>query len=525
MWFTRPPIVLLGVILLLSACGLPGMTVEAPTPAISATDTRATVEAEVRATLAAQQAPTTPAAPTVAADPTAAAPTLAAPTTVPPAAAAPTAASAPPQPAASGDSLLLALGRDTATLNSLTTQGWQRATVNFLGQTECRKGNTVIDRANTIWVSCSDMISFSRNGTTWEQVPAGVVGDLLLDPTGDVWVVSSLGVSHFVAGTPTTYEPQATIGKRSFPSSGFTFAPDGTLWLAGSIDIGTTDLVSFDGKTWNSFSNVMPTDNQEAPGALFATSKGEVLMTSNGLFKLEGNRFTQLLDDEAVQVVTEGTITFEVRAFLEQPDGKVWMATEYGILVWDGQQLSRIGREQGLPSRDVFALARDGQNRVWAGTSYGLAVQQDGTWEVALPSTSALSDSRIVAVAARGAPALPAAEATPKTTTITGRVSRDNQPVANSQVELCSEIVRGSMFSLTGGGDALDPTTNTPCGAHTYSQLATTDAEGNYRFENVPIGVYELAVKIEDRWNFFYGSLDLKALEPGKTVQFDLPLQ
>jgi hypothetical protein len=151
---------------------------------------------------------------------------------------------------------------------------------------------------------------------------------------------------------------------------------------------------------------------------------------------------------------------------------------------------------------------------------HGIAVRRDGAWQAAVPSTSGLGDGYVWTIATSGTPQLPPAESTPKTASITGRVTISNQPLANKQVELCSEGL--SAFGIFEGGNQGE----TPCANQFFHQVAPTDADGVYRFENIPIGNYTLAVQNQEgEWvRLLFGNAEIDALTPGQTFSLDVPL-
>ena len=103
------------------------------------------------------------------------------------------------------------------------------------------------------------------------------------------------------------------------------------------------------------------------------------------------------------------------------------------------------------------------RDRIWAGTEYGLAVQDGDKWQIALPSNSGLGTSRVYRILVQGAPALPAAEAKEKTTTVKGRIIEKGAPVANTKVQLCAESP--SLFI-----------NESPCEGQAFQKIVETDA-------------------------------------------------
>ena len=73
----------------------------------------------------------------------------------------------------------------------------------------------------------------------------------------------------------------------------------------------------------------------------------------------------------------------QVRSILLRPDGKIWVGTETGIVVFDGQErrylMPRDNDAFSLPGEDVWVMFQDKQENVWVGLFYnGLCIHQSG---------------------------------------------------------------------------------------------------------------------------------------------------
>jgi hypothetical protein len=531
-----PLFTLLLTLALLAGCGAPNA---APTP-----DVAATVAAQVAATAQALEAsaPTTvPAAPTpdvaatVAAQVAATAQALQAnaPTNAPAPGEAPatqpTAAPAGPQagsqsqplPAAAGSTvpgepMLLAIGAN-GKLSVLANGAWLQPTFNARFPDSCSTSDASagFDDLGNAWAGCSGAF-ISTDGVTWAAPEQRLYGRLFFDPQGRIWAPSSGDLVVVANGAPTEYKSLTTTGDEYYPSRALAFASDGSTWLSGYNSKGSP-LVRFDGTNWQTFPQIgLPYDS--APDALLATSTGDLLAaTGEGLFKLNGEAFALFIAKNRFADLIGAYSFGTVHDLIETPAGEIWMATEDGIfVVGPDEQISIIDREAGLPANAVRDLAIDGQGRVWAATAYGIAVQNGQAWQSAVLSTSGLNDSDFVAIAVRGAPELPPANLETATASVSGRIVQAGKPLAEAVVELCSEAVGNNERSAS----------DSPCGGQYFSAQATTDSEGNYRFENVPIGTYTLAVQGADkRWYVpFFSRKSIIALVGGENVTEDIDL-
>jgi hypothetical protein len=404
-------------------------------------------------------------------------------------------------------SLLLALGASDNRLSVLTPDGWIQPDINLRGCLDT--GSVLFSASGQPWVGCFDLATSTDGGQTWNIVDTG--GDpsqfslgerAALDNENYIWFVTNKYIAVLNADDASivaTYTPTETTGEEQFPGDTIAFSADGTVWLGGQ-NISGSELVSFDGETWQTYGEPedMGVESFASPDHLAFTNDGElVVFAASGAYTLDGTTLTPFIDESA-------DLPMEINNALFMPDGSIWMASLEGIFVWDGSTLETIDHENGLPSDNVHQVALDAEGRVWAATNYGLAVQDDnGGWEVALPSTSGLAESRLAAVGVQGAPTLPSPEEE-QTATVSGRVVFNGEPVANTTVQLCNE--NGKTFFQ-----------ETPCEDLPLQLDAQTDTDGTFIFENVPIGTLGLTARRPDgEWVIFLSNVN--ALNPGQEV-------
>lgn len=67
-----------------------------------------------------------------------------------------------------------------------------------------------------------------------------------------------------------------------------------------------------------------------------------------------------------------------IRSIKADERGRLWMATDEGIVVKDGAVFARTGKRQGLSDERVFCLEWDRKGRLWAGTANGLCCLASG---------------------------------------------------------------------------------------------------------------------------------------------------
>jgi hypothetical protein len=397
----------------------------------------------------------------------------------------------------------------------------------------CNDGLVLIPSPERMIAKCNSNLLISQDGgTTWSDITSvyrDARGTPVFAPNGDLWVISSRDIQVMGGdGKVTTLLSANTTNEQSFPFTATTFDSNGTLWIGGGVDT-SSGLVSYDGTTWKKYAD--PLFTSPRPGEIEITARASVMklfaarqhgllaISLNRLFKLEGEKFVEYVGRDEMGRLVDPKVprSADVRSVAEAPNGDLWLATSQGLFRRDGSgNLSLLDTRNGLPSRNIYDVQLDEQGRVWVATGYGIAVQNGDSWQVALPSTSGLADSEIRAIRVTGAPTLPEALATPKTTTIVGRATEGGTPMANTEIQLCSDSPDSSPRN----------TGNTPCEQQHFSQIATTDAQGNFRFENVPIGAYQYTLKPDGKgWAFILFGSAIVALEPGKEVTYDINLR
>lgn len=508
---------------LLAGCGLPGVTVVPPgateEPAqIGDAGIVATIEARQTATAQARQQPS-------------AAPSATRSTTTPrpqptrtPAPSASASASVPPTPQLSqppavapgtsaapiGDSALVAIGRDGSV--SVLRDGQWNAPIGALGR--CFPPSIEFDASGVLWLSCNEALT-SADGAIW--APAGVdrYARFFAGPDGAIWALSSDRAQLRSDDEWTTFNTQQ-IGSSNVPRQAAAFMPDGTVYFGGpSVD---RTLISFNGQTWAAFGDQARLRGTGAT-ALLASAGGDLLAGSlfGSVSRWDGDSFRELISDSKFErAIGSYSFNTEIRDLAETPDGMLWIATAEGLFRWDGTTLKVFDPNEGLPARDVYDLEIDAAGRLWLATGNGIAVRDGDTWQIAQPGTSALPESFVVALAVRGAPSLPPPDAQPRTTTIRGRLTDAGAPLSDTDVRLCSEApsVLNKRNERAG-----------PCSNMAFYQTVQTDDNGDFRFENVPIGTYAMVARDRsNRWATFVG-VDVRALEPGVEVVQDLQIR
>jgi len=152
--------------------------------------------------------------------------------------------------------------------------------------------------------------------------------------------------------------------------------PGGDLWIA------TQNGVSrYDGK---SFYQVW--DEEETGGTPYLLRRIDdslLIGSQGGLFVYDGDTLTP----EVIEGRRPGTI-FEIA---EGPSGVYWLATNDGLVRYDGTSYRLYTTENGLSHNAIRSLDVDGQNRVWIGFEKGGVDRFDGASFTSLNVASQIS--------------------------------------------------------------------------------------------------------------------------------------
>lgn len=116
-------------------------------------------------------------------------------------------------------------------------------------------------------------------------------------------------------------------------------------------------------------------------GSLWAGTEG------GGLLRINGKGLK-------VYSIGEGLTDGFVRSVYEDDRSRLWVGTDDGLYVLEGERLRRIDREPLLSPIAVHSITEDSEHRIWAGGSRLIAINPDGT-EREFPLLGAYSQNRV----------------------------------------------------------------------------------------------------------------------------------
>ena len=226
-----------------------------------------------------------------------------------------------------------------------------------------------------------DGIKFT-NFSEEEGVPRQIRG-MAATTNGEVWFGTRTGLLRYDGRKFTTFTEKDGLAN-SFISS-IACALDGSLWLA-----------TFEGISHYSngkFTNYGPAEGVPNATYLKAFCDRAGLLwfvpswrTGRGALMFDGKTFRSLTTDN-------GLGGNNVSEFFNYPDGTVWIGTENGASIWDGQRITTNYTQsffkERLSNANVICILRDQRGVVWFGTSKG-ATRFDGVVWSTLTSVNGL---------------------------------------------------------------------------------------------------------------------------------------
>ncbi len=256
------------------------------------------------------------------------------------------------------------------------------------------------DGQDRLWVGTRSGLSlYTQNGVELvREAPGDEIRALAEDLRGQIWVGTNAGIGVF-DGVSWEISRIPDINVNSVQS--IVVGSAGDVWV-GTGFLPTDDLPGldrYDGGQWegNQFLEIARTIV-----VMFVDSRGRIYFATVG--NPEGGSDLWVYDGVNLNRIYRLIEQFSIHAILEVSTGEIWMGTDTGIQIFDGETLNltaSLTTADGLADNRVQVLYRDG-DRIWIGTADGVSLFQNGSFERTLTARQGLNSNNISAIAKVG---------------------------------------------------------------------------------------------------------------------------
>ncbi|MFN8285612.1 MAG: T9SS type A sorting domain-containing protein [Chitinophagales bacterium] len=240
-----------------------------------------------------------------------------------------------------------------------------------------------VDSSTGYWLGATyyaDSLLFNGDGSTWQMVNISKTGlsslrreRIFIDKLGNKWIAGESGIDKFNGITWTNYNPSNSPLNSYFTKCCFV-DKNQNLWIGNETYQNIPSLYRFDGLNWTSFNLVNFTSNLSVYKVI-EDSNGDIwAATDFGPYKFDGQNWLAPAD--------LGLLDEMVFDMCVDKDGALWFAFLYGGVekYENGSTWLYTQFNSGLPDNAVFGVYCDRQNVVWAVTNSGLGKYDGATW-------------------------------------------------------------------------------------------------------------------------------------------------
>lgn len=218
--------------------------------------------------------------------------------------------------------------------------------------------------AFSVLLGASTYAQTITNYTTADGLLANNVLSVDVDASDNIWFGTQDGVSVFDGATWTNHTTTTDAGLVDNTIQAIYVAANGDVWVGTDFGISV-----YNGASWSSFTTVDGLANNQIK-CIAENAAGNLWFgTNSGASRYDGVSFTNYGTAEGLPF--GGVNEIDVLA-----NGDVWMGTGLsGVSIYNGTSFSTINAaNDGLIDNRIRAIAVDGANSKWVGTSEGISV-------------------------------------------------------------------------------------------------------------------------------------------------------
>ncbi len=230
------------------------------------------------------------------------------------------------------------------------------------------------DRSGALWIGTSSGVTRYRNHSFEPflqsgPVPRSAIWSMHEDRGGKIWMISAAGLAVFDGNSFHLASDLPALDEDSTLAGG----ADGSLWLGTMSGVWRSPVGQEKFQSLGPAAAIQALVVDGRGQAWAATASGVEICGAVGCSPLS-------LAHQALSAEEKNLHALAIDA-----RGTVWMGSDGGLLAYDGNQLSRWGVKDGLPSGHINRLFFDREGALWMGTAGGLARFHAGKIEAFTP--------------------------------------------------------------------------------------------------------------------------------------------
>ena len=302
-------------------------------------------------------------------------------------------------------------------------------------------GQAALNAAGNLWIGTDTGLLQLLPDGNWTSYKAEKIDDLAVGPVNGIAVAPDGGIWVGSLGQVARFDPETDLvdvvytraeGLGAGMVTRMTVEEDG--WLAAGTSTGASFLRD-DEWTFYRLENEPLIDNQitalvqDTAGLIWIGAEGGGVYRFNprdpagpwdnfyselpdpsistlyadpagGVWVGHGAGVSYYADGEWLHLADEAFELYGLYAYdmAKDSSGRLWIGSEIGVAVWDGQEVTWLTEDDGLPAGGIRALLPEGDS-IWVGTMSGLARVEGNEIEIYTAEKSDLPDEDIYALA------------------------------------------------------------------------------------------------------------------------------